>query len=891
MKRNMLLALLGSLLSISICLGQEVTGKIAGRVIDSFGQPILEVNIVIKGANLQGSKGAVTDADGFFQVLALPVGVYTVEISHVAYRDITYSDIKVRLGRTISLGEVTLQAEAVEMEAVIVSEERSLIDPTTTTTDNSLNAEVYEQLPIERNYRYIVNLLPQVNQSYLGDEANISGSTGPENVYYIDGINATDPYQATTSINLPYNFVKEVEVKNGGYEAEHGRALGGIVNVITYSGSNQFNGQVFGFFNNNRLTGEPQRGVIESDEGDFQKYDIGVSLSGPVLRDKLWFFAAYNPNFENEELQVPGFGTQTDQRENHIFAGKLTWQAARNTNIVFNMLGNISKQDRIGRFWSFVPAPNNLETLDPLIGQVKEGGLSFSLNGIQTIGNNFLLEASLSRVERKEDNVPGSDAGGIEPIFIDYTSGITYSGGYGTTQNRLSRRSAAKINGSLLLKSHSIKAGIEYEDNYLDENIFLTDPGIIQRDGFDTYNVIYYDLDFEVRNRVLTLFAQDSWQINNRFRINAGLRLDAQFLIGETGELVQKITDQYQPRIGFVFQPGSPGSQKIYGSVGRFYEQLPTAFAARFGSIRNGIIFYDHDPRFDPSNPLLEIDLSTGALEEVAGLEGQHFDEFSLGYERTISGNNKFGIRGVFRTLRQAIESGYDFENEIFIVGNPGVGKLSYMPQMEREYRALELTFEKSRGKHFNFLTSYVLSRNYGNYEGLYEASSGLGMTRTNSLGYDWPDQQVNIDGLLFNDRTHVFKFSGSYRFDFGLTSGIFFLWQSGTPINELGRSEGLGPRTIFLQPRGSLGRSPSLWDLNLRFSYSFNKLLGSAVKPKLLLDILHLGSQREAVAIDQTRFFGIDENGNQTTPNPNYLEPLAFQPPMTIRLGMEITF
>ena len=222
----MLLVLLVSIFSIGICLGQEVTGKMEGRVIDSFGQPIIEVNIVIKGDNLQGIKGAVTDADGFFRVLALPPGVCAVEISHVAYRDVTYSDIRVRLGRTTSLGEVTLQAEAVEMEAVIVSEERSLIDPTTTTTDNSLNAEVYEQLPIERNYRYIVNLLPQVNQSYLGDEANISGSTGPENVYYIDGINATDPYQASTSINLPYNFVKEVEVKNGGYEAEHGRALG-----------------------------------------------------------------------------------------------------------------------------------------------------------------------------------------------------------------------------------------------------------------------------------------------------------------------------------------------------------------------------------------------------------------------------------------------------------------------------------------------------------------------------------------------------------------------------------------------------------------------------------------------------------------------------------------
>ena len=101
----------------------------------------------------------------------------------------------------------------------------------------------------------------------------------------------------------------------------------------------------------------------------------------------------------------------------------------------------------------------------------------------------------------------------------------------------------------------------------------------------------------------------------------------------------------------------------------------------------------------------------------------------------------------------------------------------------------------------------------------------------------------------------------------------------------------GGGPIVKFLQPRGALGRTPSIWDLSIRLSYALKGQTKSFVAPKLILDMLHLGSRRTPVYLDQIRYLGIDENGNQTTPNANFLRPLVYQPPLTVRLGFELGF
>lgn len=305
-----------------------------------------------------------------------------------------------------------------------------------------------------------------------------------------------------------------------------------------------------------------------------------------------------------------------------------------------------------------------------------------------------------------------------------------------------------------------------------------------------------------------------------------------------------------------------------------------------FGPLEQVFFLYFHNPVADPNGGVL----LGGAQSTAKDLSGQHYDEVTLGYERQLQEDFKLGVHGVYRTIREIIQDAPDPTTGIILPGNPGRGVLHFLPKPKREYTALEITLEKIRGKNFNFMTSYVLSRNYGNFTGLYDSDLRISVPHSGST-YDRPEQFINGTGLLPNNRTHVFKFSGYYKLNSGLVAGTSFIWQTGTPLNEFGALAADPFVYVFLRPRGTAGRTSSIWDLNFRLTYDFNRLAGSTANAKLILDIFHPFSQRQPVNIEQKRYLAVDANGNQVGENPNYLKPLLYQPPMTVRLGLEVGF
>jgi hypothetical protein len=246
---------------------QEVTGTIQGTVVSAETGPEPEVRVTLSGLNLQGPRETRTDPRGFFQFLAVPPGRYTLNLTRIGLRSMEVPDVVVELGRTTAVPRLSMAIQPVEMEPIIVSGTQATmtIDPVHTAGGGTLNARDYEALPVDRDYKSIITVLPGANPSYRGDPVNVVGSTGLENQYYIDGVNVTDTKTAGRATSLPYNFVRAVDVKTGGYEAQYGRALGAVVNAVTYSGTNDFEMNVFGFTDGARSpvvfgSGEPARG-------------------------------------------------------------------------------------------------------------------------------------------------------------------------------------------------------------------------------------------------------------------------------------------------------------------------------------------------------------------------------------------------------------------------------------------------------------------------------------------------------------------------------------------------------------------------------------------------------------------------------------------------------
>lgn len=887
MKTKIMTYLLITLFSTLFAWSQEITGNLEGTILYSEESPLAGIRVVVSGASLQGTREATTDEQGRFFVLALPVGTYAVKVVHQDFQEASLQDVRIRLGKTTSLGKIRLQLKTLEYD-IIVSGERPVLDFATTSGDSNLDADIVETLPVARDYRSLTSLLPHAVQDPFGTEANFAGSSGLENKYFVDGIETTDPYNGLTGVRLPYNFVREIEVKTGGYESEYRSSLGGIVNVITSSGGNDFSCQAFGFFTNNRFSGEPMVGSLEPRNGGFSQYDIGISLGGPIVRDRLWFFAAFNPSFDREEVELPGQGFFLDKNTTRSFAGKLTWQAARKTNFILTMLGDPSTRHSVGdAIGLWVPyAPLNP---DPYLDIIHRGGLNLNLKGTHFFSDRFMMEASVSWINRNDRHLPATEIGRNERAFIDAETGTISGGSPGWNEN-LSSEITFSMKGVWTHGRHTLKAGMEYRRNKLDT---YQDYSTITRFGDDFFQDFHFFSAGILQNRIPSLFIQDSWEISRRLRFNFGLRWDGQFILATNGKVCQKILDQYAPRIGIVYQPEKDGAQKVFASLGRYFEDLALHIFTVYGvdTGQYGFLTYDHDPRVDPSgaDPFI---IPNKIQAMIDGLKGQHYDEFILGYERQIGRNFRMGARGIFRRLREAIEDGYTMESGelVLAMGNPGRGPLSDFPKPRRDYSALELTLEKFGSRKFNFIASYVLSRNFGNYNGLADLDYVSTWAPNVGQQFDVLEMTKNSLGLLPNDRTHVFKFSGSYRWAMGLTIGTSVLWESGTPLSEWGGSTVPGTH-VLIRPRGSVGRMPSIFDVNFRLTFELAKINKLSWLPRIYLDVFHVGSRRTPIGYDQIHYHNLDADGNQIDPNPTYGAAIRFFPPMSARLGMEMRF
>jgi hypothetical protein len=879
--------------ALLICLAgrataQEVTGSITGRLLDESGHPADAGRITVSGADLLGTRDAISDRDGRFNILALPPGSYTLRVARIGARPVTIEQIVVEIGRVTAVRPVVLLPQVLELPPIAVLADQQSLDPVHTDIGGTLAAAEYQALPLGRDYKSIITLLPHINESARGDPANSAGSTGLENLYFIDGVNVTSTLDASTGTSLPYNFVRAIEVKTGGYEAQYGNALGALVNAVTYSGSNQFEANVFGFATHSALAATPKAQPTLK-ESDALSYDLGIRLSGPVKRDRLWFSLAYNPRVEQADREVQGHGLFTDKQSANIFAGKLTWQTLPSVNVEFSLFGDPTVQDAVRPpLGGVVPAGYVPLNPDPYLARIETGGVVGSLRTTASLGKQSFLELSLARYTGRLNQTGSTPVAQNEPLIIDHQAGTVSGGNFHFNKSDLDRWSIW-LRGTAPLDRHVLIAGGGYED--LGGTRDLGHPGGFwaERDPAGNYIATVETARGEFHNRMPTAYVQDSWQVAELLTLNIGVRWSAQTLTSGTGKVAQQFPGQWQPRVGFTWRLEKSGVDRLFGSAGRFYQQEPLGFSTlNYADLTFAISHYSTDPRLPgaiPDSTPVTAAAYADSVSSIPGLRAEHFDELTIGYERLVGSASKFSARVIRRDLRSSFQWGFGPDG--FVIGTPGKGDFAFLPKPEREYTALELSVEGS-WKSGSYRASYVLSRNWGNYPGLYDSDLGIatpGGVRT----FIAPWQAVNSTGLLPNDRTHVFKVSGSQSAGFGLTVGAVVSWASGSPLNEFAVGPGSIPvfRSFGVQ-RGSAGRTPSLWDLDLRLAYELG--LPHNGNSRVVLDLFHIGNPQHAVQLEELRFLN-NNNGVFSNENSSYGTPVGYQPAMMARLGAEFGF
>ena len=305
----LLLLLLAAPANAQIQLGQ-IQGLVTKK---EDGQPLAGVTVVVTGPALQADQTEVTDVHGRYQITQLPSGDNYLVRFYFADLVIERPGIRIAQNKTLTVSVEISQRQAVK-EVQVIRERAPSIDTATTSVGLEINEEVLTRAAVHgRTYESVLQLAPgsiDAPRGVGGDVGvSLSGSTGTENVFLIDGLNTSDPNSGLLATELHQNFIKEINVINGGYQAEYGRATGGIVSIVTKSGSNEFHGSVFGSIQPFQLQPTTVARLGESlglrTRPDALTYDVGFELGGAIVKDRLWFFVGFAPTtttFQHERV-------------------------------------------------------------------------------------------------------------------------------------------------------------------------------------------------------------------------------------------------------------------------------------------------------------------------------------------------------------------------------------------------------------------------------------------------------------------------------------------------------------------------------------------------------------------------------------------------------------
>ena len=293
MKNNMrifaavVFALCVSLFAMSAMAQTTTTGSIEGTVVDANGAAVPGVTVLVTSPNMISAQSAVTDAEGHFRVGNLPPGKYSIKVEETGgFAPYEQSNIDVNLSKTSTV-TATLQAKGAVASVDVT--DTAAVDTASNTSGQNVSTEQFSNFPTQRTVQSLYSIAPSVARSGLRDasgrdrDPSVAGSSGPENNYILDGVNTTDPAFGGSGANLPFEFVQEVEIKTGAFGAEYGKATGGIFNVITKSGSNEFHGDAFGYFSTKGFVrGTKNFPFIGSAPDGFSEIDAGVDVGGPI---------------------------------------------------------------------------------------------------------------------------------------------------------------------------------------------------------------------------------------------------------------------------------------------------------------------------------------------------------------------------------------------------------------------------------------------------------------------------------------------------------------------------------------------------------------------------------------------------------------------------------
>jgi hypothetical protein len=890
-RRRLLSYLISALIFIALSAtagAAETTGELLGRVTDADGAGLPGVTVTVTSPALQGSRNATTEATGEYRFVGLPPGEYRVEFALSGFDPMVSSGVVVQLGQT-TRRNASMRLSAVA-EAITVTSDAVVVDPTQTHTGKNFDEEYLRHvpvLPVTRNYQTVLQQSAGVTGT---GNPNVFGGNILENSWLVDGVNATDSVTHTFSLNLNYDAIQEINFQTSSFDAEYGRASGGIINVVTKSGGNEFHGSLDGRYSSNDLNESGDH--FDADLSPNESIPIAATLGGPVVRDRLWFFAnaqrrdEYStPVVTNPVVLQQNPNPPRGEFEGWNSGGKLSF------TIVPQLTGFVSVIDSFADIPQSTTGGTRRPETQPL---QKQESRVYSLKLDSVLTPDLLINFQAGRHDSSLETAPIS--GNLEiSQWQNIGGGGVFYDNYNNYQK--SDRDRDLIGASVtyyvgeLAGSHEFKVGADADQTEAPSVNFTTgtpsDPSFcpagltcgatftfrLQPDGsrLPVQQIVSERQAPNTRSgESFSAFGQDEWRIIPQLTLKLGVRYDRNEYFDENDDSVITF-DQVQPRVGVVWDINADARTVVRASYGQFYTDAALTLNRLFDVGVTGFSrvfnWSAAQQQWIGNNPTGGTPIEAALIDRP--LDPTYDEQINVGIERQLWRNAAASVTYIYKKTHDIYEdSCLDEDCSNFWITNQPGAFLGERDVLRKDFYGYVFEFEQRFGRG-QAAVNYVYSKSRGSIdssEGQYAGSD-----------FDvFPDHFVNRYGFLPDDARHRFRIFGAYRIPVIETFfSANYYFRTGLPYTVTLPSPFGG--TIFQEPRGS-SRTEDLHQLDLGLEKQFNLFRN--------LSVSAIAQVRNALDHEAATTYFTNAASPTTVGTPS-----AYQQPRNYQVGFRIDF
>ena len=730
----------------AIAYGQETTGNIEGTVTDPAGARVAGATVELVSESFR--RTITADSDGFFRALQLPVGQYTVNVTGGSFQPFSRKNVQVSLGQTTPVN-VALVVAGTSAEVLVTDTDQFAIDPTSSKIQTNLSQRELELLPSGVGFSSALRAVPGVRPEASAAGFSVDGATGVENSFVIDGQEVSNFRTGGLNDNndLPFGLVKELQVKSGGFEAEFGGATGGVINVVTRSGGNEFHGDAGLSFRPAEINAN-LRPILRTQARELEYIrpekagGIGffptASLTGPIIKDRLWFAAIAAPQLITTTRPwtfadgTRGSFTREDQFD--YYFGRLDAAVTDKLRLFSTYTYNPSKVNGLLPPFNTLRAAASLgasAAVDPA-SQAELGGrvaaTNFNVGGNFVANSNLVFSARWSRGYLNErfdysTNVGTYGVPNVTRFQVGAVGGFGQPAGFNNVASNenilkdISIRKNFDVDASIMVDNfagrHQFKVGYQRFDVSNDVLSGYVEPGrVIFNFGTTTTDQdgnVFGNREGEVgwarlvmigefgaaSSKNESIYIQDAWQPFSRLTLNLGVRFEREgvpsFTEGFEG-IEFGFGDKIAPRLGFAYDVFGNAKLKVFGSFGHFFDrfkyELPRgSFGGNlFDDYRTPLLasmpdIFAYTKEYVLANSLVYTNFRVPSNDPSdfrvdPDLKPVRMTEYTGGVQWDMGANTILRGRYTHKQIDSAIEDigFHEGGSESYFIGNPGEG-------------------------------------------------------------------------------------------------------------------------------------------------------------------------------------------------------------------------